>query len=186
MGHPWEAVAEGRQALRLDPVSPSIRRSAGWLYYYARDPAAGVDDLRHAVVMNPESQESHQLLGHALAWAGQYEEAEIALREAIALDPEETGALATMVRLRTFEGRLADARDLRDRIIALGRHRYVSPSDLAKAQLALGDHDAAFEALERAFAERRGLLCYLRVEPIFDPIRGDPRFLDLLRRMRLD
>ena len=186
MGLPWEAVAEGRQAVRLDPASPSIRRSAGWLYYYARDPAAGVDDLRHAVVMNPESQESHMLLGHALAWAGQYEEAEVALREAMALDPEETGALATMVRLRTFEGRLADARDLRDRIIALGRHRYVSPSDLAKAHLALGDHDAAFEALERAFGERRGLLVYLRVEPIFDPIRSDPRFLELVRRMGLD
>ena len=126
------------------------------------------------------------LLGHGLAWSGQYEEAEITLREAMALDPEETGALATMVRLRTFEGRLADARDLRDRIIALGRHRYVSPSDLAKAHLALGDHDAAFEALERAFAERRGLLVYLRVEPIFDPIRSDPRFLELVRRMGLD
>lgn len=136
--------------------------------------------------MNPESQESQVLLGHALAWAGQYEDAEIALREAMALDPEETGALATMVRLRTFQGRLADARELRDRIVALGRHRYVSPSDLAKAHLALGDHDGAFEALERAGAERRGLLTYLRVEPIFDPVRGDPRFTELVHSMHLD
>jgi serine/threonine protein kinase/tetratricopeptide (TPR) repeat protein len=186
MGHLREGLAEARQAGELDPASPSIRRSAGWLWYYAREPAAGLDDLRRAVVMDPRSGETHALLGHNLAWAGEYEEADIALREALAADPEDTSTLATLVRLRTFQGRHADAREIRDRMLALGQHRYVSPSDLAKAQLALGETDAAFSMLEQAFAERRGLLVYLRIEPIFDPVRTDPRFVDLLRRMRLD
>jgi serine/threonine-protein kinase len=186
MGQVWDAVAEGRRGVELDPASPSIRRSAGWLYYYARDAAGGIEDLRRAVVMNPESGETQLLLGHTLAWAGQYEEADIALREALSFDPEDSSALTTMVRLRVFEGRLGEARDLRDRLLALERHRYVSPSDLAKVHLALGDYDTAFAMLERAWTERRGLLVYLRIEPIFDPIRSDPRFDDLLQRMRLD
>jgi serine/threonine protein kinase/tetratricopeptide (TPR) repeat protein len=186
MGHLREGLAEARQAGELDPASPSIRRSAGWLWYYAREPAAGLDDLRRAVVMDPRSGETHALLGHNLAWAGEYEEADIALREALAADPEDTSTLATLVRLRTLQGRQADAREIRDRMLALGQHRYVSPSDLAKAQLALGETDAAFGLLEQAFDERRGLLVYLRIEPIFDPVRTDPRFVDLLRRMHLD
>jgi serine/threonine protein kinase/tetratricopeptide (TPR) repeat protein len=186
MGKVWEAVDEGREAVRFDPTSPSIRRSAGWLWYYARDPVGGLPDLRYAVVMNPESQESLTLLGHGLAWAGEYEEADQVLREALALDPEETGTLATLARLRAFQGRPADARGVLDRMLAMGRRRYVSPSDLAKTYLALGEADAAFAALERVFEERRGLLVYLRVEPVFDPIREDPRFAALLRQLRLD
>jgi serine/threonine-protein kinase len=186
MGRVREALAEGRLAVELDPASPSIRRSLGWIYHFARDPAGGLDHLRHAVIMNPESSETHLLLGQSLTWAGRYDEADLALREAISLDPEDTYALAAMGRLRAMQGRLADARDVRDRIVALGRHRYVSPSDLARIHLALGEHDAAFAMLERASAERRGFLVYLKVEPMFDPIRDDPRFAELVRRMRLD
>ena len=70
-------------------------------------------------------------------------------------------------------------------MVSLAKHRYVSPSDLAKIHLSLNEADAAFGLLERAYAERRGFLAYLRVEPLFDPIRADPRFKDLLDRMRL-
>jgi len=65
------------------------------------------------------------------------------------------------------------------------RERYVSPVAFAVLHIALGDHDAAFEALERAYEDRRGWLAYLRVEPAVDPLRGDPRFARLLERMRL-
>jgi hypothetical protein len=66
------------------------------------------------------------------------------------------------------------------------RTRYVSPVDLARLHLVLGDADGTFEWLERAYAERRGWLTYLNVEPLLDPIRGDPRFTELRRKMRLD
>ncbi len=185
MGRVREAIAEARAGVELDPASPSIRRSLGWLYHFARDAGSGVEDLRRAIVMNPVSSETHLLLGQSLTWAGQFAEADIALREAISLDPEDTAALAAMGRLRVLQGRLTDGREMRDRMLSLAKHRYVSPSDLAKIHLALNDADAAFAMLERAYAERRGYLVYLRVEPLLDPIRGDPRFADLLARMRL-
>jgi len=70
-------------------------------------------------------------------------------------------------------------------LIAEAKERYVSPVAFAVLQIRLGDHDAAFEALERAYQDRRGWLAYLRVEPAVDPLRGDPRFTRLLERMRL-
>jgi serine/threonine-protein kinase len=186
MGRVREAVAEARVGVELDPASASIRRSLGWIYHFARDAAAGIDDLRRAIVMNPTSSESHLLLGQSLTWAGQFGEADIALREAISLDPEDTAALAAMGRLRVLQGRLTDGREIRDRMLSLGKHRYVSPSDLVKIHVALNEADAAFAMLERAYTERRGVLAYLKVEPLFDPIRPDPRFAELVTRMRLD
>ncbi|MCC7131737.1 MAG: protein kinase [Gemmatimonadales bacterium] len=186
MGRTREAIAEARLGVELDPASPSIRRSVGWLYHMAREPEAGLDDLRRAVVMNPESSETHLLLGQSLTWAGHYAEADLSLREAISLDPENTYALSAIGRLRALQGRLADAREIRDRMLSLARYRYVSPSDLTRIHLALNEIDEAFVMLERARNERRGFVVYLRVEPSFDPLRGDPRFIELCRRMRLD
>jgi eukaryotic-like serine/threonine-protein kinase len=186
MGRVGEAVAEGRLAVELDPASVSIRRSLGWLYVYARNAAGGIDDLRRAVVMNPDQGETHLLLGIVLTWAGNFPEAEMAIREARRLWPEDTHALAAEARLRLLQGRRPDALALRDQLISLEASRYVSPTDLARMYIALGEADAAFAALERAWSERRGWLAYVMVDPAFDPIRGDPRFRELVRRLRLD
>jgi hypothetical protein len=58
--------------------------------------------------------------------------------------------------------------------------------DFARLSIGLGDHDAAFHWMERAYEERRGWLAYLRVDPLVDVLRPDPRFAEWLRRMRLD
>jgi hypothetical protein len=64
-------------------------------------------------------------------------------------------------------------------------HDYVSPIALATVDLGLERWDSAFEQIERGYIERRGWLAYLRVHPIVDPLRGDPRFKSLLERMKL-
>ena len=66
-----------------------------------------------------------------------------------------------------------------------GRERYVSPVAFAMLHAGVGEADAAFEWLDRAVEDRRGWLAYLKVEPLLDPLRGDPRFGRLLERMRL-
>lgn len=63
--------------------------------------------------------------------------------------------------------------------------RYVSPVPFTKLHIALGEFDRAFEWMERAYAERRGWLTYLPVDPLVDPVRGDPRLGDMLHRLRL-
>jgi serine/threonine-protein kinase len=185
MGRVQEALAEGRRALELDPASVSIRRSVGWLHYYAREPAVALDHFRRALAMNPTADENHRLLGLAYAQLGQYDEAAAAFREAVATSDRPSLATADLGVVAAARGRPAEARAVLEGLRAEAREHYVSPVSFAVLHVSLGEHDAAFEALERAYQDRRGWLAYLRVEPALDPLRGDPRFTRLLERMRL-
>jgi serine/threonine-protein kinase len=186
MGRMAEALPEASRAVELDPASISIHRGLGWLQIVARQPALAVRTLERALVMNPEALETYVTLGLAREAAGRLVEAEAALREALLLGPEETHALAALGRVLWRQGRRAEAEAIADRFGELKGRRYVSPTDQAKLALGLEDHDGAFAALELARQERRGWLAYLKVEPLLDPIRGDPRFGALLRVMRLE
>jgi serine/threonine-protein kinase len=185
MGRTAEAVEEGHRAALLDPASVSIQRTLGWLYYYAREPATAVEHLGRVVRMNPDSHESFIILAMALCEAGEHEAARRAVREALTLSPDDTMALAVEARIGAESGDRDASRAVLRRLEALAAYRYVSPTDLAKVHLSLGDHDRAFEAMERSCAERRGWLVYLRVEPLLDPVRGDPRFAVLRGKMKL-
>jgi len=63
---------------------------------------------------------------------------------------------------------------------------YISPVDLAMIHIGLGEKETALDWVERAIAERRGWAAYLRVHPIVDPLRGEPRFNELIKRMTFD
>jgi len=82
-------------------------------------------------------------------------------------------------------GREAEARGLLAELEQLSAARQASPFDLALVHTGLGDVDRAMEALAAACRERHGLLVYLRIEPLWNPLRGDPRFDDLLRGIGL-
>jgi len=82
-------------------------------------------------------------------------------------------------------GREPEARAILDRLSTRAAASYVSPVAFVTLHLALGDADAAFAAMERAHAERRGWLVYLRVDPLLDGVRGDPRFAEWVKRMGL-
>ncbi|MGH7632010.1 MAG: tetratricopeptide repeat protein, partial [Gemmatimonadales bacterium] len=179
------ALAEARTAADLDPASVSIRRSLGWLNYYARRYDTAAEQLRRALAMDPTAEENHRILGLVLTQQGRHDEAAAAIREAIAGAGESAYARSALARALALAGRTDEARRLLAELELEGRSRYVSPVAYATAHIALGDTDEAFQWIERAFAERRGWLAYLRVEPIFDPIRGDPRFQALLDRMGL-
>ena len=187
MGRTDEAVTQARIALELDPASVSISRSLGWLLYVAQRNGEAIEQLQRALAMNPVSEETQWVLGLAYIQAGRYQEAEIALREA---DAGARGAnhhaFAALGHLAVLQGRREDAERALATLTELARTRYVSPVDLARLHIVLGDADGTFHWLEQAYAERRGWMTYLNVEPLLEPIRGDPRFRDLVRRMKLD
>jgi Flp pilus assembly protein TadD len=139
------------------------------------------------MAMNPISDETQWILGLALTQAGRYDEAEALLREAEAgAQGANHHAFVALGRLAVLRGRRADAEASLTTLYETAKTRYVSPVDFARLHLALGDTDKTFEWIERARDERRGWLTYLKVEPLLDPIRGDPRYFELVRRMRLD
>ncbi len=185
MGQRDAAIAEGRLAIELDPASVSIRRSMGWLHYYARQPEGALEHLRRALAMNPTAEENHRLLGLTYLQLGQHDEAAAAFKESIALSQSPALATAGLGAVAAARGRPAEARSvLRDLAEESSRH-YVSPVAYATVHAALGDADATFAWIDKAYEERRGWLCYLKVEPLLDSLRGDPRFARIMERMRL-
>ena len=185
MGRFDEALAEGRTAMELDPLSVSIRRSMGWLQYYARQFDGALENLRRALVMNPTSEETHRLLGLVYAQQGLYDEATASFKEAVLNSESDMLSYAGLGQVAAMRGRTVEARGVLNELEERQRSRYVSPVALAMIQVALGDVDATFNLLEKAHQDRRGWLAYLRIEPILDPLRSDPRFQRLLERMRL-
>jgi serine/threonine-protein kinase len=180
-----DAIGQARLAFELDPASISIRRSYGWLLVYTR-PELAVEQLRRSVELNPTQFETHRLLGMALTAVGAYADAEASFREALRLEPGDTYSMGHLGRLLVLAGRRPEAEAIRAELEDRRTREYVSPVPLAILATALGDVDGAFEWLEEALEHRRGWLAYLRVEPVVDPLRRDPRFTTLLRRLRLD
>ena len=83
-------------------------------------------------------------------------------------------------------GRRVDALKLSEEVHNLSSHMYLKPSSMAQLSIALGKHDEAFQWLDRAYEEQDSTIATLKVETLWDPLRSDPRFKELLKRVHLD
>ncbi len=180
-----EAVAEAERARSLDPSSVSIQRSLGWVYYYARRYDEAKRRLDQAVAMNPTADETFRVLALTLAHLGRPAEAERAAREAVSLAPDGSYNQAMLAYVLARAGRREEALAIRSALQATAEGQYVSPIAFATIAIGLDERAAALDAIERGRDERRGWLAYLRVHPIADPLRAEPRFTELLRALRL-
>ncbi len=184
-GKAEEGIIESHTALELDPGSVSVRRSVGWLYFYARRYAQAIYHLGRAVAMSPVAEESFRLLGLARALAGDVAGGEQVLREAMALPDAAAYTLAALGWILARAGKRDEALSLLAELERRAAGAYVSPVAFATLHLGLDDHAQALDWAERAYAERRGWLAYLKVNPLLDPLRGERRFEELVRKLRL-
>jgi serine/threonine-protein kinase len=180
-----EALVEGHIALELNPASVSIRRSIGHMYLYARRYDQAEHHLSRAAAMNPESEETYRVLGLTQAHASALDAAERTLREAVELPGAGTYTLATLGYVLARAGKRADAEGLLGQLHVIARHDYVSPVSFAMLHLGLGDRGESLDWLERAHADRRGWMAYLKVNPVLDALRPEPRFQALVAAMGL-
>jgi serine/threonine-protein kinase len=185
LGRLSEALAEARLAQELDPASVAIRRAVGWAYYYARRYDEAAEHLRRAAALNPTSEETRRVSGLVALARGEWVEAEAAFREALSLSPTSAYSAGGLGAALARAGRTTEAREILTELTARRAQRYVASVPFAMVHIALGETDAVFADIARAHAERRGWMAYLRVDPLLDPLRGDPRFGEWLRRMRL-
>ena len=183
-GQHGDAIVEGHTAVELDPGSVSARRGLAWQYYLARRWDQARHHLERAIVMNPNSEETYRILGHTLAVEGQFGEAERVLRETIEMPEAGDYSRATLGYALARGGKVDEARAILAALLAEQEHGYVSPVGIAMVHVGLGEIEQAIDWTERAHAERRGWLCYVRVNPLMDPMRGHPRFEALVERMR--
>jgi Flp pilus assembly protein TadD len=123
--------------------------------------------------------------GLTLLRQGRVEAALASLRHARELDPRSAHAVADLAYALGRAGRRDAARGVLAELTALARERPVSPYDFAVAHAGLGETEAALGHLERAYTERAPGVRWIKVEPIFDGLRQEPRFAALLRRLAL-
>ena len=180
-----EALIEAHTAQELDTGSVSIRRTLGYVYFYARRFDQARYHLMRAIEMNPLAEESYRVLGLVLTHADDHQEADRVLCEALELEGAASYTRTTLALARARAGNPAFASQVLTELMKRNETDYVSPVEFTTVYIALGDHDRAIDWAEKAYAERRGWLAYLNVHPVVDPLRSEPRFKVLVRKMGL-
>jgi TolB-like protein/Tfp pilus assembly protein PilF len=186
LGQFEEAIAEARRALELDPLSLVINADLGTTLTNAGRYDQAIEQLRKTVEMDPGFYYAHWTLGDALALKGANEEAIAEYKKAIALndDPLPPALLGHLyAKIGRKDEALAILKQLRE-LRESSKQRYVSPYNLALIHIGLGQKDEAIQLLEETYEERDGYnIAFLKVEPMLDPLRGDPRFEALVQKV---
>ena len=180
-----EAIQEIRRAQALDPLSRAISRDLGRTLYSMRRYQDAIREYRQALDFEPDFPSGYLHLGMAYAAQGSRREALEALLKARSLPGGNPLILGGLGHCYGLLGQPAEARKILGELEALSKREFVSPMSRAFVYIGLGQRDQAFQWLERARQERDGWLAWLKVDPMFDSLRADPRFASLLRQVGL-
>jgi len=184
-GRTDEALEWARRGRELDPIEVSPSQLSWLLFLSHRFPEA-VQESRSGVALQPDDSDGLWNLGYALIANGQPAEAIPPLEKALAISDRSPGVMGVLIRAYAHAGRRADALRLLTELKRRQQSGYVPAGSLVNAYLGLEETDQAFAALEQGYEEHSTILQFLKVHPYFDPLRNDPRFRDLLRRVGLE
>jgi tetratricopeptide (TPR) repeat protein len=178
-----DARREIERGLEVDPVAPLLNSGMGQILYFARQYDRALVEYRKALDLDPNLFFTHLCLGNLYTKMGSYDKAIAELKKAIELGGGAVkGALA---HAYAVSGQTSEARKIIADLTDRSSQTYSPPFDVAVAYAGLGDYDQAFAWLERAYDERARNMLSLKVNPLLDPLRSDPRFGALIRRMRI-
>ncbi len=180
-----EAIEEVRKALTLDPLSAHFSRWLGRLLLYARDYPGAIAQSQKTIELDDAYFQAYLDIGTAHLSQGDPETALKWYRRSQGLESSVRSYDAFIVRALAPLGRRDEAEEILARLEEESRRLYVRAEILAMGYAALGDADRAFACLERAFQAKSGGLIYLHLDPGYEPLRADPRFGDLGRRIGL-
>jgi adenylate cyclase len=180
-----EGITTLEQVLQRDPLAKWVNNGLGVLLVLARDWDRALALARLVAELDPNSPWGHWLLGISLRGKGLAAEALAAHARAVDLSGGWPFLLGWFGLLLGASGKTTEAREVLARLHAARRTRYVPASSVAWVHLGLGEVDAAFEWLDRAIDEHDQLMMPIKSYAFFDPIRPDPRFAALLRKMHL-
>lgn len=181
-----EALEEMRRALELDPVSLAINTGLGHVLYLTRQYDRAIEQYQRALALDPNFFQAHLWFGRPYLEKGMFTEAIAEIQQAVTLTGGSTISLAVLGHAFASAGRTAEAREILDRLLERAKSAYVPSYWVALIYTGLGDAEPALRWLDRAEEERSSWLAWVKVEPRFDRLRGEPRFQALLHRMRLD
>ncbi|MFQ5758032.1 MAG: tetratricopeptide repeat protein [Acidiferrobacterales bacterium] len=184
MGRHEAAIREIKRAQEFDPLSLIMKSQEGAFYYFAGRYEQAIEACERALSLDPNFAFAYLALARAYEAKGMYREAMDAFRRATELSGGQTRDSLAIAHLYAQSGRPREARKVLDQILSTRpeAQRLGSPY-IAMVHAALGENDEAMVWLEKAYQEHHVRLFLLKVDPRYDPLRDDPRFQDLLRRM---
>lgn len=180
-----DALTEAKKALALDPLSVLNQNSVGDAYYFARQYEQAVLAYRMSLEIDARFDGAHTDLARALEALGRFDEARAECIEARRLAGGMIGPLFAIAHLEAAAGNEAEARRILKELIESRSSRVVSAYGIASVHASLGDADEAFRWLDVAIDEGASGLLMLRVHPRLDPIRKDPRYWPLVKKLGL-
>ena len=186
LGRTDNAIAELRKALEIDPLSPDLRAWLSQMLCAGGHNAAALDEALQLTEMSPENPLAHAVLGFAYLALREFDRAVSSLRNAVQLSGGAVPVLLGWLGLALGSGgHASEARALLDRLTAMTTQRYIPPTCFAWVHLGLGNIDETFLWMDRAIDTPDRMMAAIKTYPFLDPIRSDPRFTALLRRMNL-
>lgn len=177
-----EGLSEMRRARELDPLTPSILQSLAWGYYMSRRFDEALAAYRKLLDATPSFAYGHVTYAWALRQTGQYEQSVANAEKGVALAPGGQFFLAALGASYAAAGRVQDARRILRELEETSKSRYVSPYHISLIYVWLGETDRALSMLEKAQKLGDAWVVWLGVEPQFDPLRQEPRFIEIFKR----
>ena len=186
MGRFAEALTEIKHAQELDPISVIISNNVANDYLALGDLNSSMEQSKRLIDLDPNYPRGHEALGSAYLKQHRYPEAIAELLKAINLSPTDSVLQRDLGFTYGVSGKRAEALNILNQLQALYEKQEAFGADVAGVYAGLGDKDKAFEWLEKDYQARNGRLARVRWNTPFDPLRSDPRYADLLRRMGLE
>ncbi len=183
LGRSEEALEVAKHAVDLDPASPAVSHSLAVQLYLARKFERAIEQTHGTLDMDANFAISYAVLGEAYLARGMYREGLSALEKYSVLSRRCSASLALLGYSQARLGERKQAIQIIDELKAASKKSFVPALWFALIYAGLEEKDQAFTWLEKALEERFNRLAYLKVEALWDPLRSDPRFADLLRRV---
>lgn len=184
LGRAEQAQSEIRRAREVDPLNIWTQITAGFAYYFARQYDDAIAQCRRALELEPDSAGANDCLGTSYLAKGMYQQAIASCQKSVESSGGDLGHKVELARAYALSGRTLEARGLLAELQRTSERSYVSPYFMVELNAALGDHEAALRWLEKAYGEHDGYLAWLKVDSALDPLRLEPRFQELLGRLR--
>jgi pentatricopeptide repeat protein len=177
-------VAEVQRARALDPLAVT-GDSVAWILFQAHRYDEAIRESGSALAVQPANAATLTGLGFALIANNKPADAIPVLEKAVSLSSGSPAATGVLIRAYAHAGRHSDAIRLLAELKRRRKAGYIPAAAFVNAYLGVGDNEQAFYWLEQAYKEQSNILQFLKTHPYFDPIRSDPRFVDLVRRVGL-
>ncbi len=183
MGRHEEAISEAEVAVALDPISLETNRQLGQALHFARHYDAAVQRYQETLNLDPNYMTGLLFLGMVYVAKHEYGKAVAMFQQGLNIDKGDRLGNAMLASTYAQMGRKEEARTILCQLEEKRKQEYVPATYISMVTASLGEKDLTFEWLERANEEKDPFVVFLNVHPAWDPVRDDPRFQDLLRRM---